>query len=193
MKRSLYTRYIIAFCLLVIAVLTINVSLLMYLTYKERFGDATNLQKDKTQEVALRIEYIFRSIENQVRWVTATRWASQPSEIRRLDYLRLMRQVPAISELTQLDRSGREKLRIARLSADIIDSDADRSANPLFQAVMDKQVWFGRPEFTEDSDNQLSMAIAHDGLSSVTLVGISLGRVLDFVSRFRAEGGTIFT
>ena len=190
MKRSIYTRYIVTFCLLVIAVLMINASLLLYLTYRERFGDAADLQKDKAQEVALRIEYTLRSIENQVRWVTATRWASQPSAIRRLDYLRLMRQVPAISGLTQLDRSGREKLQISRLSADIIDSDADRSADPLFQAVMDKQVAFGQPESPKGGDSSLSMAVAHDGLSSVTVADISLGRVLDFISRFRAEGQT---
>ena len=44
MKRGLHFRYIVTFCLLVIAVLLINASLLLYLTYRDRFGDAAALR-----------------------------------------------------------------------------------------------------------------------------------------------------
>jgi Cache domain/PDZ domain len=46
-------------------------------------------------------------------------WSAGTIEQRRFDGLRLLRRVPAITELTQLDSSGKEQLRVSRLSMDL--------------------------------------------------------------------------
>ena len=39
--------------------------------------------------------------------------------------MRLLRQVPAITELIQLDDSGKEQLKVSRLAMDVVGSDKD--------------------------------------------------------------------
>jgi hypothetical protein len=65
---------------------------------------------------AQRIEEFIAEIEKQIGWTTATQWSSTPIEQRRFDFGRLQRQVPAITELIQLDNQGREPLRVSRLA-----------------------------------------------------------------------------
>ena len=55
-----------------------------------------------------------------------------PVEQRRFDYVRLLRQVPAITELVQLDAQGREQLKVSRLAMDVVGSGTDHSAEPAF-------------------------------------------------------------
>ena len=55
-----------------------------------------------------------------------------PLDQRRQDYFRLLRQVPAITELAQLDAEGREQLKVSRLAMDAIGSEADFSQSPAF-------------------------------------------------------------
>jgi hypothetical protein len=63
-------------------------------------------------------EFITR-IESHVGWTTQLPWSAGTIEQRRFDGLRLLRQVPAITELAQLDSSGKEQLRVSRLSMDL--------------------------------------------------------------------------
>jgi hypothetical protein len=52
-------------------------------------------------------------------------------EQRRFDGLRLLRQVPAITEVAQLDPTGKEQLRVSRL-VDLGDKQTDYSNDPKF-------------------------------------------------------------
>ena len=47
-----------------------------------------------------------------------------------------MRQVPAITELVQLDRQGREQLKVSRLTMDVVGSGTDLSKEPAFIEAM---------------------------------------------------------
>ena len=49
-------------------------------------------------------------------------WSAGTLEPRRFDALRLLRQVPAITELAQLDSTGKEQLRVSRLAMDVVGS-----------------------------------------------------------------------
>ena len=51
-------------------------------------------------------------------------------EQRRSDYLRLLRQAPAITEVSYLDAAGREQLRISRLAMNVVGSGVDFSQRP---------------------------------------------------------------
>ena len=54
-----------------------------------------------------------------------------PLDQRRFDYVRLLRQVPAITELLELD-SGKEQLKVSRLAMDVVGSETDYSKEPTF-------------------------------------------------------------
>jgi hypothetical protein len=49
---------------------------------------------------------------------------------RRTDFFRLMRHVPAVTELSYVDATGREQVRVSRLAMDVIGQGADFSHDP---------------------------------------------------------------
>ena len=134
-RRRLFAKYAAALVGLVSLVLLINGSLNVWFSYGEAKDAAIRLQREKAEATAQRIEEFIAEIEKQIGWTTATQWASSPIEQRRFDFGRLQRQVPAITELIQLDGQGHEQLKVSRLSMDVVGGGASSSANPTFPHV----------------------------------------------------------
>jgi hypothetical protein len=127
-RGGLFFKYVTLFVGLVTGVLVINAALDLYFVYQENRRASIEVQREKAEAAAQKIESFVRGIENQIGWVTQAQWVTLPLEQRRFDDVRLLRQVPAITELAQLDRQGREQLRVSRLSMDAIGANTDRSA-----------------------------------------------------------------
>ena len=71
-------------------------------------------------------------------------WPATTIEQRRFDGLRLLRQVPAIAALAQLDASGKEQLRVSRLPLrDLGPEHSDYSRDPKFTEAVAKKVYYG--------------------------------------------------
>ena len=66
------------------------------------------LQREKARSAAARIEQFVKEIERQIGWTThpAARDGPAALEQRRMDYFRLLRQVPPITEVSRLDARG---------------------------------------------------------------------------------------
>ena len=127
-----------------------------------------------------------REIERQIGWVAQAQWAALPVEQRRFDYVRLLRQVPAITELVQLDRQGREQLKVSRLS----HGRGRQRHRPLQGAGLrrgdgQQRVWFGPVYFRKESEPYLTMAVAHGGRGGVTVAEINLKLIWDVVSQIK--------
>ena len=126
-----------------------------------------------------------REIERQIGWVAQAQWATLPVEQRRFDYVRLLRQVPAITELVQLDRQGHEQLKVSRLTMDVVGSGTDHSKEPAFVEAMAKRVWFGPVYFRKESEPYMTMAVAHGGRGGVTVAEVNLKLIWDVVSQIK--------
>ena len=96
-----------------------------------------------------------------------------------------MRQVPAITELVQIDRQGREQLKVSRLTMDVVGSGTDLSKEPAFIEAMANRVWFGPVYFRKESEPYLTMAVAHGGRGGVTVAEINLKLIWDVVSQIK--------
>jgi hypothetical protein len=142
-----------------------------------------SVQREKAENAAQKIESFVRELERQIGWVAYAQFGSLPVEQRRFDYVRLHRQVPAITELSQLDRDGREQLRVSRLSMDVVDSAKDRSAEPAFIEANANKVYFGPVTFRKGSEPYLTMAVPNGGRGGVTLAEINLKLVWDIISK----------
>jgi signal transduction histidine kinase len=185
MKRGLFLKYVVLFVGLVTGVLVINAALDLYFVYQDNRRASIEVQKEKAEAAAQRIESFVRNIENQIGWVTQAQWSGLPVEQRRFDYVRLMRQVPAITELVQLDRQGHEQLRVSRLSMDVVGSGTDRSQEPAFVEAMANKVYYGPVYFRKESEPYLTMAVAHGGKSGVTIAEVNLKLIWDVVSQIK--------
>ena len=185
MKRGLFLKYVVLFVGLVAAVLAINAALGLWFVYQENRRASIEVQHEKAEAAAQRIESFVREIERQVGWVAQAQWASLPVDQRRFDYVRLLRQVPAITELVQIDRQGREQLKVSRLSMDVVGSGADLSREPAFVGAMASRVWFGPVYFRKESEPYMTMAVAHGGRGGVTVAEINLKLIWDVISQIK--------
>src|SRR4030095_11095580 len=80
---------------------------------------------------------------------------------RRGEYLRLMRQVPAITEIAHLNGDGKEVLRVSRLAKDSIDSGADFSSDARFTEAMKSNKYVGPAYFNKRSEPHVSLSVAN--------------------------------
>src|SRR6516225_2612857 len=185
-RRRLFTKYASALVGLVSLVLLVNGLLDVWFSYDEARDAAIRLQHEKADAAAQRIGDFIAEIEKQIGWTTATQWASSPIDSRRFDYGRLQRQVPAITELIQLDGQGHEQLEVSRLKMDVVGSGADYSADPRFKEALAKKVWFGPVYFRKDSEPYMTMALAQSGRNAgVTVAEVNLKLIWDVITAIK--------
>jgi signal transduction histidine kinase len=184
-KRGLFFKYVTLFVGLVSVVLVINAALDLYFVYQDNRRASIEVQREKADAAAQKVESFVRNIENQIGWVAYAQFDTLPADQRRFDYVRLLRQVPAITELAQLDRTGHEQLHVSRLSMDVVGSNIDRSAEPAFIEAKANKVYFGPVSFRKGSEPYLTMAVAHGGRGGVTVADINLKLILDVISQIK--------
>ena len=73
MKRGLFLKYVVLFVGLVTGVLVINAALDMYFVYQDNRRASIDVQREKAEAAAQRIESFVRGIENQIGWVAYAR------------------------------------------------------------------------------------------------------------------------
>ena len=127
-----------------------------------------------------------KEIENQVGWTTQLPWNSSTLEQRRFDALRLLRQVPAITELAQLDLSGREQLRVSRLAMDVIGSGTDFSKDPKYTETVARKIYYGPLYFRRESEPYMTLALVGTRRDAgVSVAEVNLKLIWDVVSQIK--------
>ncbi|MBV9376533.1 MAG: HAMP domain-containing protein, partial [Alphaproteobacteria bacterium] len=182
-RGRLFRKYVVLLVALVSLVLLVNAGLHFWFSYNENKTAAFRIQQEKARSAAHRIEEFIDEIERQLGWTTALQWAASPIEQRRFDYLRLLRQVPAITELIQLDEVGKEQLKVSRLSMDVVGSGKDYSQNPGFTEAQQHRVWFSPVYFRKESEPYMTIAMAQAGRDAgVTMAEVNLKLIWDVIT-----------
>jgi signal transduction histidine kinase len=185
-RRSLFLKYFLSLVGLVVLVLLINGVVDSWLAYNQAKKAAIQLQAEKAVAAAQRTEQFIAEIERQIGWTTHPQWATGSVELRRFDYVRLLRQVPAITELVQLDGSGREQLRVSRLTMDVIGSGTDFSDEPRFREAQAHGIWFSPVYFHKDPEPYLTIAAGRGGSTGgVTFAEVNLKLIWDVVASIK--------
>src|SRR5262249_41268735 len=149
----------------------------VYFYYQEHKSSLIRIQREQAVAAAGKIERFVKEIEGQLGWTTQLPWSTGSIEQRRFDALRLLRQVQAITELSQLDSSGKERLRVSRLAMDVVDSGIDYSKEPKFTEAVAHKVYYGPVYFRRESEPYMTLAIAgarRDAGISVAEVNLKL-------------------
>jgi signal transduction histidine kinase len=184
-RRRLLWKYVFFFSLLVTGALLANGAIETYFSYQENKEALAAVQREKAQAAADRIEGFILEIERQMGWVTQPRAAAATLEQRRLDFFRLQRQVPAITEISYIDPTGHEQVRISRLAMDAIGSQADLSADPRFVDARARRVYRGPVYFRKESEPYMAIAIAEGEKAGVTAAEVNLKFIWDVVSQIK--------
>src|SRR5437016_11405589 len=132
----LFRKYVALFLAVVCVALLSNGLFEIWFSYREHKASLIRIQREQAEAAAAKIGQFIREIESQVGWTTQLPWSAGTIDQRRFDGLRLLRQVAAITELAQLDSTGKEKLRVSRLAMDVVDSNIDNSDKPHVTAAV---------------------------------------------------------
>src|SRR4029077_19687641 len=98
--------------------------------------------------------------QNQIGWTTQLPLTAGSVDQRRFDALRVLRQVPAITELSQLDGEGKEFLKVSRLAMDVVGSGTDYSREAKFTETKAKKVYYGPVYLRRESEPYMTMGVA---------------------------------
>jgi signal transduction histidine kinase len=187
-RAGLFIKYFAFIGLLVSVGLAASGGIGLYFSYQESRGSLVSLQREKALTTALRIEQFLRDIENQLGWTTIplVTASSDPMQHRRIDFIKLNRQVPAVTEVSHLDANGREQLKISRLAMDTFGSNIDYSKDPRFIEARKGRTWFGPVYFRKDTEPYMTISIpeARDR-PGVTVIEVNLKFIWDVVSRIK--------
>jgi signal transduction histidine kinase len=185
-RWRLFPKYATLIIAVVASVLGASSAVSLVFSWREIQGHLVSLQAEKAQGAATRIEQYILDIEHQLGWTAFPRLdtAGDPLEQRRIEYLKLQRQVPAITELVWIGTDGRERLRVSRLAMDAVNAGTDRSKEPAFIAARGK-TWFGPVQFRKGTEPYMAIARPAGGDGGVTVADVNLKFVWDVVSRIK--------
>jgi signal transduction histidine kinase/CheY-like chemotaxis protein len=185
-RRRLFTKYVALFVAVVCIALVSNGVFDVLFYYQEHKASLIRIQREQAEAAAAKIGQFIKEIESQLGWTTQLPWSAGSIEQRRFDALRLLRQVPAITELAQLDATGKERLRVSRLAMDVVASGADLSNDPKFTEAVARKVYYGPVYFRRESEPYMTLAIAGTRRDAgVSVAEVNLKLIWDVVSQIK--------
>src|SRR6202048_2974389 len=185
-RSRLFTKYVALFVALVGVALLSNGIFEVFFYYREHKSSLIRIQHEQAEAAAAKIGQFVKEIESQLGWTTQLPWSAGSIEQRRFDALRLLRQVPAITELAQVDSTGKERLRVSRLAMDVVDSGLDLSKDPKFTEAVAHKVYYGPVYFRRESEPYMTLALAGTRKDAgVSIAEVNLKLIWDVVSQIK--------
>jgi hypothetical protein len=138
----------------------------------------------QAEGIADKLTQFIKESQNQVGWLTQLPLTAGSIEQRRFDALRLLRQVPAITELSQLDAEGKEYLKISRLAMDVVGSGTDYSKEAKFTETVAKKIYYGPVYMRRGSEPYMTLAMTGWRFDAgVSVVELNLKPMWDIVQQ----------
>jgi signal transduction histidine kinase len=185
-RSRLFIKYTVLFVAVIVLALVANGAFEIWFSYQEHKGSLINIQQQQAVAAADKIEEFITQIESQVGWTTQLPWTDGTLDQRRFDALRLLRQVPAITELAQIDAAGREQLKVSRLTMDVVGSGIDYSHKPEFTQAVAHKVYYGPVYFRRESEPYMTLSLAGTRRDTgVSIAQVNLKLIWDVVSKIK--------
>src|SRR5450759_1336552 len=185
-RSRLFLKYAGLFVAVVCVALVTNGLFEIWVSYREHKDALIEIQHEQAESAAAKIGQFIKEIESQVGWTTQLRWSVGTIEQRRFDALRLLRQVPAITELAQVDANGKEQLRVSRLAMDVVGSGLDLSKEPKFTEAVKNKVYYGPVYFRRESEPYMTLSLAGTRKDAgVSIAEVNLKLIWDVVSQIK--------
>jgi signal transduction histidine kinase len=186
-RGRLFRKYLLLILLLVSVALLASGGISLYFSYQENKAALASLQHEKAIAAASRIEQYIRQISQQLQHASLPQLDAADLEMRRLEFLKLLRQAPEVTDIAFLDAEGREQNAVSRLGMDVTGSGRDRSGEPAFRNAKRGQPWYGPVYFRKETEPYMTVAIRSGGgdKAPVTVAEVNLKFIWDVVSRIK--------
>ena len=187
-RSRLFIKYVALFVSVVVLALVANGAFEVWFSFQEQKASLINIQHQQAEAAADKIEEFVTQIQSQLGWTTQLPWTDGTLDQRRFDALRLLRQVPAITELAQIDASGHEQLQVSRLTMDVVGSGIDYSNKPEFTEAMADKVYYGPVYFRRESEPYMTISLAGARRDTgVSIAQVNLKLIWDVVSKHQGR------
>jgi GAF domain-containing protein/HAMP domain-containing protein len=182
-RGRLFRKYLLLILTLVTIALLASGGISLYFTYQEAKASLASLQHEKAVAAASRIEQYVQQIERQLAYAALPQLDAGDVELRRVEFLKLLRQAPEVTDVAQIDASGRERLAVSRLGMDSVGSAKDRSQEQAFREAKAGRPWYGPVYFKKETEPYMTMAVRAGANGAVTTADVNLKFIWDVVSR----------
>src|SRR6516162_10003798 len=162
-RGRLFRKYLLLIMSLVTIALLASGGISVYFTDQETKASLASLQHEKALAAASRIEQYIARIEQQLAYAALPQLDASDVELRRIEFLKLLRQAPEVTDISQLDASGHEQIAVSRLGMDNVGSGKDRSQEPAFRNAKRGQPWFGPVYFRKETEPYMTIALRSGG------------------------------
>jgi signal transduction histidine kinase len=189
-RGRLFRKYSLMFVAVVCSALVTMGAFDIWFSYREQKSLLIRIQQEQAEAAAASISQFVKEIEGQMAWATFLSWDHSTFDDWRFDAVRLLRQVPAVTQVAQLDGSGLELFRISRQAMDVVASNADHSHDSFFLQAIANKVYYGPAYFVDGSEPYMTLAMA--GLRpeyGVIVAQVNLKFIWDVVSQIKVGSG----
>ena len=185
-RGRLFRKYFLSVLALVCGVLLASGGISVYFSYQQNKSALASLQHEKAVAAASRIEQFIRQIEQQLGFAALPQLGADGMEQRRIEFLKLLRQVPAVTDIVQISPAGEEVLSVSRLAMDVAGSSKNRSKDPAFLGARPGQTWYGPVYFRKETEPYMAIAQRSGGAAgAVTVAEVNLKFIWDVVTRIK--------
>ena len=187
-RSRLFRKYALMFSALVSTVLIASGLVEVYFSYQETKSALLHIQRAKAEAAAAVIKQFVKEVEAQVGWTLHATFVphAEALEQRQIDYFRLLRQAPAVTEVAYIDASGREQILVSRLVMDVIGSGKDYANDPKFRTPRAEGRYLSPVYFRKGSEPYLTFGLGGRGRDKgVTVAEVNLKFIWDVISRIK--------
>ncbi|MGE5128484.1 MAG: GAF domain-containing protein [Sphingomonadaceae bacterium] len=182
-RRRLFRKYFVPIILLVGGALLASGAIGLYFSYQENKAALASLQREKAVSAAARIEEFVGQIERQLKYAALPQLGAEGSGQRLLEFFKLEKLMPEVTDVAEIGADGRERLFVSRLDVNRTDSGRDRSQDPAFREAKVGKTWFGPVYFRKGSEPYMTIAVRSDSL--LTTVDVNLKFIWDVITRIK--------
>jgi len=193
-RRPLFQKYFAALFVAVVVPLLADGASEAWFGYRDQRETLSQRLDTEARSAAGKIQGFLDDITDQLQWTVQLPWREGMEERHRFDVLRLMRQVPAVLEVTLLDGLGIERLRVSRVNPDAVDSGVDRSNDPAMVGARSGRIWYGPVTLYEGSEPHMTISVGGAReINGVTIAVINLKLIWDVIQAIHVgESGDAF-
>lgn len=172
-RTSLFTKYFLALFAAVVLPLVIAGGSEAWFGYRDQRARLNEILDSEARLAAVKIQDFLEAIRDQLGWMVQLPWSNTVDERRRLDALRLLRQLPPVQSLRLVDGAGKERLFVSRIGLNRIDGGADHSRDSAVMGAVAWRAWFGPVTFQDGSEPFMTIAVA----GNRSAVGLAIAEV----------------
>ena len=193
-RSSLFVKYFVTLLIAVVVPLLLGAASEAWFGYRGQRAALNELLQAESRSATERIQTFIDGIRDQLGWVVQLPWMVGDEERHRIDALRLLRQVPAISSITLVDEMDRERAFISRQDVNRIGLGASMASDPAVKGAHASKVWFGPVRYELDSEPYMTIAVAGNrAAAGIAIADINLKLIQEVIAAIKiGETGHAF-